>query len=135
LMYVLVLNGFDVRNGKFIDYGYNICGFVRRSEKILPELKFDRGDISVLARGGFFPLPIGTGDGAGDNFNGSIKALNWPNISKYRIGTQRSRLRQIAFELIDRTLPNKTKARVGRFLVRLGRFLVRLSTANPDRLT
>jgi SAM-dependent methyltransferase len=28
LMYVLALNGFDVSRGNFIEYGYNVCGFV-----------------------------------------------------------------------------------------------------------
>ena len=41
LMYVLMLNGFDVRSGQFIEYGYNVCGFVKRSERALPELRFD----------------------------------------------------------------------------------------------
>ncbi len=135
LMYVLLLNGFDAQSGKFIEYGYNVCGFVRRSERALPELRCDRGDISVLAGEGLFPLPIGTGDGVGDNFYGSIKAVNWPNISRYRTGTKNSRVKQCALTIIDRALPMGIKYRAGRFLVKLGRLLLKVSVANPDRLS
>lgn len=140
LMYVLLLNGFDVRTGNFIEYGYNVCGFIRRSERVLLELRFDRGDIAVLARENFFPLPIGKGDGGSDSFNGNVKSINWQNISKFRIASKRidttnNRFKQYGLEGIDRILPNKSKLQIGRFLKRLGNFLVRHSIDAPDRLT
>ena len=36
LMYVLLVNGYDVKNGKFIQYGYNICAFVQKNKIPLP---------------------------------------------------------------------------------------------------
>lgn len=132
LMYVLLLNGFDVRAGSFIEYGYNVCGFVRRSERVLPELRFDQGDISVLAKEGYFPLSVGAG--FGDNFNGNIKAVNWPNIANYKIGVTKSRIRRGVYAFIAYAVPNAIKLPLGRFIVRLGRLLVKLSDGNPDRL-
>ena len=133
LMYVLLLNGFDVRSGSFIEYGYNVCGFVRRSERTLPELRFDQGDISVLAKGGYFPLPIEAD--SGDNFNGSIKAINWPDISNYKFGVQKNSIKQYILAIIWHVIPSEIKLRIGYFLVRLGRLFVKLSNGNPDRLT
>jgi SAM-dependent methyltransferase len=86
LMYVLPLNGFEVSTGQFIWYGYNVCGFVRRSEREMPQLRFDQGDISVLAKNGYFPSAI-NGD-ASDSFNGDIRSINWPNESNYKFGAQ-----------------------------------------------
>jgi hypothetical protein len=98
-MYVLLLNGFDVRSGSFIKYGYNIFGFVRRSERKLPQLRFDYSDISVLAREGFFPLPIGI-DGFGDSFNGDIRAINWPNVWQYETPVRINILRRATHKII-----------------------------------
>ncbi len=82
LMYVLVTNGFDVKNGRFIRYGYNICGFVQKSRHSLPPLRHDQGDIHILNSEGFFPAPIETSDGAHDGFYGNIKSINWNPESK-----------------------------------------------------
>ena len=100
---------------------------------MLPELRFDQGDISILAKEGCFPLPIGIG--FGDNFNGNIKSVNWPDISNYKIGTMKSRIKQYVFKIIWYVLPSKLKLSAGHFLVRVGRLLVKLSNGNPDRLT
>ena len=132
LMYVLLLNGFDIRNGNFIRYGYNICGFARRSEQSLPELRFDSGDITLLARGGFFPLPIGY-DGFGDNFNGNIKSVNWPNVSKYMMSAQSTPLKRIFYKVIAR-VPQSIRMPLGNFLLKLGRLLTAFSVDNADRL-
>ncbi len=58
LLYVLLLNGFDVRAGHFVEYGHSVCGFVRKASVALPALRGDRGDIRILAESGLFPLPV-----------------------------------------------------------------------------
>ena len=133
LMYTLLLNGFDVRNGNFINYGYNICGFVRRSEQILPELRFDGGDISVLAKGGYFPLPIGCGDGFSDQFNGAIKAINWPNVSHYSLSAHSNPVRHIV-HILASMLPDSIRFGLGRILLKSGRLLIKTSGRNAIRL-
>jgi SAM-dependent methyltransferase len=77
LMYVLLLSGFDIKRGRFIQYGYNVCAFVQRREEALPPLRTDRGDILILQRAGLFPLPIQTDDGFNDGYFGDLIALNW----------------------------------------------------------
>jgi ubiquinone/menaquinone biosynthesis C-methylase UbiE len=82
LMYLLLLNGFNVKEGRFIEYGYNVCAFVQKSNHQLPTLRGDRGDIYLLAQNGFLPLPIVSQNPIGDEFNGKIRAVNWPNAEQ-----------------------------------------------------
>jgi SAM-dependent methyltransferase len=132
LMYVLLLNGFDVRSGSFINYGYNIGGFVRRSEKKLPKLRFDRGDIQILAREGFWPSPIGAG-GFGDSFNGNIMAINWPNVENMQV--QKSRICwQIVFKVLY-FVPSVIKLPLGKFLVKAGNKLLEPKFKNTTYLS
>lgn len=77
LMYVLLLNGFDVKNGKFIQYGYNVAAFVQKRLEPLPPLRYDQGDINILAAHGLFPAPIITADGNNDGYFGNLIAVNW----------------------------------------------------------
>lgn len=77
LMYVLLLNGFDVKHGKFIEYGYSLCAYVRKADMKLPALRGDKGDISILNREGLFPLPIRKHNGWSDGFYGDIQSINW----------------------------------------------------------
>lgn|GEM_PF-2219530 len=72
LMYLLLLNRFDVKNGHFVKHGYNICAFVRKSEIELPRLYSDIGDIEML--GNYWPQPFSHG------FDGDIEAVNWPPV-------------------------------------------------------
>ncbi|NLO91397.1 MAG: class I SAM-dependent methyltransferase [Elusimicrobia bacterium] len=71
LIYFLLLCGFDVRNGHFVSHGYNIAGFVRKSEQRLPPLNYDRGDIELLKD--YLPQEIT----AVNAFDGDINAVNW----------------------------------------------------------
>ena len=48
LMYVLILTGFDVKNGHFVKHKYNVAAFVRKIHRSLPELRYDYGDIEAL---------------------------------------------------------------------------------------
>jgi SAM-dependent methyltransferase len=77
LMYVLVLNGFDVKNGSFIRHGYNIAGFVQKEKRELPPLRYDRGDISILSENGFFGVQVETANKENDSFYGDIVSVNW----------------------------------------------------------
>ncbi|MCK9351776.1 MAG: class I SAM-dependent methyltransferase [Candidatus Pacebacteria bacterium] len=77
LMYVLLLNGFDVKNGRFIKYGYNIAAFVQKEKRELPPLRFDRGDISILAENDFWPAKIHSAKKDSDSFYGDIVSVNW----------------------------------------------------------
>lgn len=79
LLYVLLLNGFDVKPGRFIECGYNVCAFVQKGQTILPPLRGDRGDLYLLDQAGCLPLPLaGEGNQPLDSFHGRLKALNWP---------------------------------------------------------
>lgn len=82
LMYVLLINKFDIKSGKFIKYNYNVCGLVQKNIIPLPQIRGDRGDIHILQKQGLFPLPIKTKDGLNDGFYGNIKSINWYADSK-----------------------------------------------------
>jgi len=98
LMYVLLMNGFEVSFGKFIECGYNVAGIVKKTTKKLPPLRMGRGDIDILNQYNFFPVPIVTGDGFNDNYYGKIKAINWDPASSLLAVTD-SRKKAIAKRL------------------------------------
>lgn len=77
LMYVLLLNGFDVKNGNFIKCGYSVCAYVRKEKFDLPPLRGDEGDIQILDEAGLWPWPVNRINGIADKFYGEILALNW----------------------------------------------------------
>lgn len=74
LMYVLILTGFDVRNGHFVKHGYNLAAFVRKSERLPHGLIHDCGDIESLVEQGFWPNDPMFKHG----FNGDMIKWNWP---------------------------------------------------------
>lgn len=82
LMYVLLVNGFDVKNGSFLHAGYNVAAFVRKNLSPLPPLRGDRGDIATLNQHNLFPLSIETADGFNDGFCGAIESINWERRAK-----------------------------------------------------
>ena len=69
LIYVLIVSGFNAKQGHFITYKYNVCGFVKKSNLRLPKLKNAKGDIESLK--GFWPIKAKHG------FNGVIDKINW----------------------------------------------------------
>lgn len=69
LMYNLLLSGFDIKNGHFINHGYSVCAFVRKAATPLPELRMDRTDIETTKD--LWPMPVHHG------FDGDIKSVNW----------------------------------------------------------
>jgi SAM-dependent methyltransferase len=79
MIYVLLVNGFDVRRGHFIEYGYNVCGFVPNNPVALPPLRSDRGDLYLLNRSALLPVPIQPSNPLADHFSNQVRAVNWPN--------------------------------------------------------
>jgi SAM-dependent methyltransferase len=75
VLYNLILAGFDCRQSRLKQYGYNISVLVTKTPAAVPwsELHYDDGDIDLLAP--FFPqhprLPIRQG------FCGDIRQLRW----------------------------------------------------------
>ena len=77
LMYVLMVNGFDVKGGGFLEASHNVAAFVRKNLSPLPPLRGDSGDIAILNRHNLFPFSIETADGLNDGFCGAIESINW----------------------------------------------------------
>lgn len=77
LMYVLLLNGFNVKDGQFIKGDYSVCGYVKKSNEKLPALRYDEGDIHILNKADLWPVPVKENNGIADRFYGDILALNW----------------------------------------------------------
>lgn len=79
LMYALLVNGFDVKGGSFVEADHSVAAFVRKSPRPIPPLSGDCGDIRALNEMGLFPARIATPDGANDSFHGKLKCVNWPH--------------------------------------------------------
>lgn len=85
LMYVLLLNGFDVKNGNFIEYGYSLCAYVSKKDIELPVLRGDRGDIALIDSYDLLPRKIGDygwPEGVSDGYFGEILSMNWENAEE-----------------------------------------------------
>lgn len=82
LMYVLLLNGFNVSRGHFVKYNFNVCAFVQKEHRMLPALRGDKGDINTLSQKKIFPLPILTTNGENDTYFGNLNSINWNNNSE-----------------------------------------------------
>ncbi len=137
LLYVLLVNGFNVKQGQFIEYGYNVCAFVQKSHQELPPLRGDRGDIYLLNQANLLPLSIVSEKDFPDNFYGRIKSLNWPHSESLLVKTSLSyqyRLLYIASFFIPRIL----KKKMGSMLTVLGKILWeqsgRTGDINPQHL-
>jgi SAM-dependent methyltransferase len=92
VLYNLVLAGFDCRQARLKQYGYNISVITPKISAAIPygDLHYDDGDIDLLAR--YFPqhpqLPIRQG------FCGDIRQLRW-DADELLLGQPRSLGRQI----------------------------------------
>lgn len=70
LMYQLILNKFNIKNGSFIEYWYNICWIVSKDNSIiLPKLRYDSWDIENLSH--LFPMNVKQW------FEWNISKVNW----------------------------------------------------------
>ena len=72
ILYRAVLAGFDCKNAKVKQYGYNISIFIQNStnDVDLTNLKYDCGDIETISK----YLPEGYNY---QGFNGDVKSLSW----------------------------------------------------------
>ncbi len=130
LIYTLLVSGFDVREGQFIERGANVCAFVRkRSEpNRLPPLRGDRGDINILASHGLFPAAVSTLDGFDDGFWGKVGSMNWPR------GKSGGRIRRVLGRLSD-VLPLTFRVLLARVSTHLLNQLILTMFANPKKLS
>lgn len=69
LLYNLIIAGFDCSEASVKTYGYDCSVIVKKKQAILPELRYDYGDIERLSH--LFPFEAKQG------FNGQILELNW----------------------------------------------------------
>jgi SAM-dependent methyltransferase len=104
LIYVLLLNGFNVKDGKFIHYGYNVCAFVQNSNIKLPPLRRDGGDINTLYKAGLFPEELCFYDITFDGFKGDIQSINWNKKSKLK---RKQKIILAIFKLFHRSIRKK----------------------------
>lgn len=94
LIYILAINGFDVKNGKFIEYGYSLCAFVQKSNQMpelvtlypLQELRDKRLLPSKIIHDLKYPnkldLALGYKKDIAIGYDGNFKYLNFPNARK-----------------------------------------------------
>ncbi len=76
LLYRLVLAGFDCRQARVRQYGYNVSVIVEKRSIELPELAYDCGDVRRLRA--FLPAGLPFRPNALDDpFDGNIDRLNW----------------------------------------------------------
>lgn len=71
LMYNLLWSGFNIKNGHFISYGYNICAFVQKYNTKPKILQSYHGNLQMVED--YWPMKIYQG------FNGNIEQINWFN--------------------------------------------------------
>ncbi len=76
LLYRLVLAGFDCRQARVAQYGYNISVLLEKRSVQLPELAFDCGDLRRLRAWLPAALPYRP-NALDDPFDGDIERLNW----------------------------------------------------------
>lgn len=76
LLYRLVLAGFDCRQARVRQYGYNISVLLEKRSIELPELAFDAGDVRRLRAWLPAALPYRP-NALDDPFDGNFERLNW----------------------------------------------------------
>ena len=121
LIYVLCVNGFDVKNGNFIEYGYSLCAFVKKSRLELPPLRGDRGDIEILSRNGFLPFKV-SNQYNNDGYNGGkIIAVNWKHIEIFKqreSNKKNEKLVLILYKILVKLLGEARVAKIGVSFIR-----------------
>ena len=120
LMYILLLAGFDARDGQFIEHRGSACSIVKKTNRPLPALRGDRGDIHILNRANLLPLPVSSRDGSDDGFWGTVSSINWPSCFALqpRHPTP-SRLARLV-RALARCIPGPVRRSIGTRLRRLG---------------
>lgn len=135
LMYVLLLCGFCVADGRFVQWSGSVCGFVKKDRTArLPALRCDRGDLQALSRADLFPGRIRSGDGNDDGFIGVIGALNWN--SEHLGKLQFSAAVQVRVAAgIARLVPRRIHIRLARLFIAIGQVIFLVHNVNPTELT
>ena len=123
LMYLLAVKGFDVVNGKFMEYGYNVFAAVKKSNLKLPKLKFDKGDIKLLKQSNVLPESIFDKYNE-DGFSGFINQYNFENNQFKRKPIIFNIIFNIAFALFPKKVRKKIRMKLAYFLVSLGKKLI-----------
>lgn len=107
LMYVLILSGFDIINGSFINYHHNVSGFVRKGPDFEIPISHDYGDIERIKH--LFPPSLNIYQG----WNGNIENYNWewkvaPIKLDYeqQVKTRNLKKREFLFQFIPPILVN-----------------------------
>jgi SAM-dependent methyltransferase len=132
LMYVLLLNGFDVKHGSFAAAGYNVAAFVGKDTSELPPLRGDRGDIAALNERGLFPFHIVSFDGHNDGFFGNLNSVNWsPRTLPGSARGTRGRVRKAAVAVTSLISPRMRDA-ICRQLERVLSILQDQRAVEPD---
>ena len=128
LLYTLLVNGFEVSQGQFIEYKRSVCAFVWKSSKCLPSLRGDRGDIHILNDAKCFPFPVITADGFDDGYWGKIRSLNWQAEDLFTSPAERW------FGRLMRVFPLSFRVLSARILSRIVDELIMNSCINPKKL-
>jgi SAM-dependent methyltransferase len=143
LLYVLLLNGFDVRQGRFIEYAGSVCAFVRKTSTPVPPLRGDRGDVRILADGGFLPLPVVhdqpppefvtgrnqaalvSSDAYDDGFYGHVAAIGWDADALRRLWPTPAHLsrRRLLLRSFMEAVPLRSRVKLASILERAAAFL------------
>jgi len=78
LIHVLLVNGFNVRDGHFLRHGYNVCGFVQKGNDLEPLIargaSFDELSVTAFNKpwcDEVWPFPAFNG------FEGELDQVNW----------------------------------------------------------
>jgi len=127
LIYTLLINGYDVSTGSFIDYKGNVCAIVQKSTFQLPKLNNDWSDIAILGEAGLFPLPILTQDNRNDGFWGNIESVNCNFVSKLNWDNNKIRA-------LTKFFPQKIIFSLGAIMYNYGDLLMRITNRNPIKL-
>jgi len=79
LMYNLICSGFDIKKGRFIKHGYNLCAAVEVGSNSLADLRMDAGDLELMAD--LWPVAISQGCTVNDdNINWEWPAWMLPRL-------------------------------------------------------
>ena len=121
LMYVLLIAGFDVKSGKFINYAGNVTGFVQPSTRPLPSLICDHGDMSTLEKASFLLLPI-QDCAKYEGFCGAIHAINWPDAEKLIATEPKAKTRWLRrfLWIVTAPMPRRMRLKLAELLFNLG---------------
>jgi len=93
LLVTLLLNGYNVKNGRFLHRNHQICAFVQKTDIVLPLLRGDSGDNHILYKAGLFPSQLEFTDLNFEFFEGNITSINWnTNVEQDYLYTKKQQI-------------------------------------------